>query len=99
MEVVHWERTFRMVGIRLTSEGRERVKLADAGKCLGCECPYGSKEVPTRGLCTACYQAARRAIRAGKVEENALVKSGQMLELGKQGRPLSNPLAKKLAER
>jgi hypothetical protein len=74
------------------------VKLADEGKCLGCEQPLG-KEVPTRGLCSGCYQAARRAIRDKKVEENSLVKSGQLLELGRRGRPLSNPLAKKLAER
>jgi hypothetical protein len=82
----------------LTAEGRERVKLADAGKCLGCEKALGD-ETPTRGLCTGCYQAARRAIRAEKVSEGQLIKAGQLLQLGTKGRPLSNPLAKKLAER
>jgi hypothetical protein len=97
MEVLHWERTFSMVGIKLTAEGRERVKLADAGKCLSCERPV--EGTATRGLCTGCYQAARRAIRAEKASENQLVKSGLMLQLAPQGRPLSNPLAKRLAEK
>lgn len=98
MEVLHWERTFSMVGIKLTAEGRERVKLADAGKCLSCEKPLG-KEIPTRGLCTGCYQAARRAIRAERSLETQLIKSGLMLNLAPKGRPLSNPLAKRLAEK
>lgn len=97
MEVFHRERVISLVAIKLNAAGAQRVKLAKDGKCLGCECDVAEKTV-TRGLCDACYQAARRAIAKGKATNISLVRNGLMLECAPvKGRPLSNPLAK-LAE-
>lgn len=102
MEVIHRERTVNLVAIRLTNEGKRRLKLADDGKCLSCagkiEIKDGEKE-GARGLCGACYQAARRAVKAGQTTETAMIRDGLMLECASAGRPLSNPLAKQLAEK
>jgi hypothetical protein len=96
MEVLHQERTFSMVAIRLTNEGQQRAKLAEQGKCLGCEQPAESS---IRGLCNACYQAMRRAIAKKQTSEQQLIKTGRLLQRAPKGRPLSNPLAKQLAEK
>jgi hypothetical protein len=97
MEVLHRERTVNVVSIKVTAEGKQRLKLADADKCLGCEKSLARDG--TRGLCGACYQAARRAITKGQTTEAAMIRAGQMLESAPPGRPASNPLAKELAEK
>lgn len=72
-------------------------ELVTAGKCLSCE----ASEVPmTRGLCSACYQATRRAIRQGKKSEEKFIAEGKYLSLDEVvlGRPATNPVTKRLKE-
>ena len=51
--------------------------------CLAC--PAGQKKFAwCRGLCTACYQEARKRITAGKTNWAKLVLAGKALPTGKE---------------
>jgi hypothetical protein len=54
--------------------------------CLACD-----KDARIRGLCVACYSAARRAVRIGRVTEEELVAGGLMLASDRTGRPTGRP--------
>lgn len=76
--------------LKMNPKDSKRVEDASQAKtCLVC-----AKASMTRGLCNACYQASRRAIRAGTVTESELVLSGRMLSLDESpiGRPPTNPV-------
>jgi protein-arginine kinase activator protein McsA len=98
-EVVLRESHEIMTAVKLTTEGKERVeKLTAEGKCLGCERTFDPDEVVRCGQCSACYQAARNAIRRRKTDKKTLIRDGKMLPPGKGGRPAANPFSKQLAE-
>ena len=73
-------------------------ELVADGKCLSCEVVATPL---TRGLCSACYQATRRAIRQGKKSESSFIEEGKYLSLDDVvlGRPATNPVTKRLKER
>lgn len=101
MQVLYAETSVRMVQVNLKREVQERVnKLVSANRCLtpGCERDLSEEGAdPTRGLCSRCYQAARRLIRRGIKSDQDFVKEGLLLGRGDLGRPLSNPMSKHIA--
>ena len=98
-EVVLRESQEIMTAVKLSAEGKERVeKLTADGRCLGCERKLESNEVVRCGQCSACYQAARNAIRRRKTDKKTLIRDGKMLPPGKGGRPAANPFSRQLSE-
>lgn len=84
--------------IEMDRKTSKRVSaLTSDGKCLSCEV---DAEHLTRGLCSACYQATRRAIRTNKKSEAEFVAEGKYLSLDDVvfGRPPKNPVTKRLRE-
>lgn len=84
--------------IEMDRKTSKRVaQLLGDGKCLSCEAPA---EHMTRGLCSPCYQATRRAIRSKKKTEAAFIEEGKYLSLDDVvfGRPATNPVTKRLKE-
>lgn len=51
-----------------------------------------------RGVCKACYFAAKRRINAGEVTDEELVRRKLMLKANRTGRPTKNALAKILSK-
>lgn len=72
--------------IQVSKKGMARTKNAQKKEiCLGCSGELGER--PIRGLCSACYQAARRLIRLGETDEKQLIKHGHLLPAKTSGRP------------
>ncbi len=87
-----------IVKVRVTDAAlKRRQQLSDAGKCVGCEREIGENEICRRGLCNACYQAARRAINSKKMSEQQLVRDGKMMPPDVGGRPTDNKFTRELA--
>jgi hypothetical protein len=60
-------------------------------KCLACKAkPY------SRGLCQACYTAARRLIEQGRRTETELIDSGAILPRQRQGCKLGSAFLKRM---
>lgn len=77
--------------IKMSRNATKRVEIAKRKNlCLGCSCK-GRRLI--RGLCNGCYQAVRRAIRAGETTEEELAKQGRILE-SRSGRRPSNAITK-----
>lgn len=75
---------------------RRPNKAAKRAECLVRDC-----KAPTyaRGLCTACYQAASKAVREGTVTDEELVGVGLMLRDARGARSSFNTdLAKRLSK-
>lgn len=51
-----------------------------------------------RGVCTACYFAAKRRINKGEITDAELVKRKLLLKSNRTGRPTKNPLSKILSK-
>jgi len=89
-----------IVKVRVTDAAlKRRQQLTDAGKCVGCEREIGDGDTSRRGLCNACYQAARRAINGKKISEQQLVRDGKMMPPDIGGRPTENKFTRELAGR
>lgn len=63
--------------------------------CLSCK----KKKAKTRGLCPACYQASRRAIREGETTEAELKEMGLLLDRDAAGRKPRNEFLKRIREK
>ena len=87
-----------VVVIRIRKEARERRdKLLAEDRCLGCEEPNADRQIRV-GLCPACYQMALKAIRAGKITRNDLIREGRMLPRRPGGRKPDNPFRRELSQ-
>ena len=88
-----------IVTVRIPDSAMQRrQRLQAAGCCTGCERKLAANASTRRGLCSACYQAAVRAIAAKKVSANQLMREGKMLPASKGGRPSNNQFTKSLSE-
>lgn len=88
-----------VVKVRVTDSAlKRRQQLSGEGKCIGCEEKITPPDVRRRGLCNACYQAARTAIRDKRITETQLVRDGKMLPPEKGGRPTTNKFTRELSE-
>jgi hypothetical protein len=97
MEVWFEERIVKRVQVKLTPDGeKRRAKMLAECRCLGCGEVFAKGEESKRGLHLRCYEAFRRAVRAGRATDREMVREGKMLSPN-PGRPLSNPLARDLA--
>jgi hypothetical protein len=85
--------------VRMTQEGRERRdRLTAEGKCLACERKLGDDEDRKVGQCLTCYQATRRAERAGIKKRRDLIRDGLALPNDQPGPKPSNPYTQHLSE-
>ena len=91
--------TERIVAVRLTKDGRERrERLENKKKCFGCEIEFTANMAVRRMLCPACYEAALRAVRAGKITWLDLIKQGKAGEKQKPGRKPTNTFSQEMSE-
>lgn len=81
-----------------TNAAKRRDELIAAGCCIACERKLTDKEFVRRGQCGTCYQATRRNIKAHRVTEAELIRSGELLVSGVGGRPPVNKYTRKLAK-
>lgn len=99
MEVWILERTVKKSPVKIPPEiERQNDRLKADGICLGCGDKIPPKVKDKRGLHPKCYEAYRRAVSRGETTEKEMLRSGKILPAS-PGRPLSNPLAKELAEK
>lgn len=83
---------------RMNKQIAERVaKHQEQGICLRCDGPINGS-TPSRGCCSGCYQATRRAIRRGLLVDSELVKEGKLLPRDEAGRKPTNPVTKELRD-
>ncbi len=76
--------------VTVNNSGVNRIrKAAKEGLCLGC---MNLNDQLIRGLCSPCYQATRRLINSGELDEGSLVRDGRILAKSKGGRPATNPV-------
>jgi hypothetical protein len=88
-----------VVKVRVTDAAIKRQQqLLTEGRCIGCEEKIAAPDVRRRGLCNACYQAARTAVRDKRISETQLVREGKMLPPSKGGRPATNKFTRELSE-
>lgn len=60
-------------------------------KCIACNAkPY------SRGLCQACYTAARRVIETGERTEDQLIDAGMILARQRKGQKLGSAFRKRM---
>lgn len=90
----------RMAAIRLTEQGQQRRdRLLAENRCLGCEKQFEEGEGKSLGLCQTCYNGTIYRINKKKVTRRELIRTGELLEKGRRGRPPMNAHTKSLAER
>lgn len=95
--IVYQERT--AVTVKLPKEIQDQVSArVEAGVCVGCGEPFSEGEQVRRGVCVGCYEALRRAVAAGKIDDQGAVRQGLILPPKRPGRQPTNPLAKHFAE-
>lgn len=59
-----------------------------------CIVPGCKNKRKSRGVCIACYFAARRQMKAGSITEEQLIKRRLLLKANRTGRPASSRMAK-----
>lgn len=75
-----------------------RDQLLQEGKCIACEQPLDNNEHVRVGQCTTCYQATRKAERAGTVTRRKLIAAGKALPNSAPGRKPVNKYTQQLSE-
>ncbi len=72
--------------LQSSEELQEKTELKEGSGelCLECKKPLGDKH--SRGLCNACYHAARRQIRQKSVTEDELMNAGRLGQRDTPGR-------------
>jgi len=77
---------------------KKRDGLLAAKCCIACERELIEGEIIRRGQCPTCYQATRRNIKAKRVSETELIRSGELLVSAPGGRPPANKYTQRLAK-
>ena len=88
---------FEVVKVNVSDAVLAKVEsLLAQSKCLGCKevIPVGGRR--TKGLCGACYEAARQRIKRNASARTKMVKAGEMLGGDGRGRPCKNEFTKKM---
>lgn len=68
------------VTVALSPAGKQRkARLTACNCCLGCEKEHPPKSQVRRGLCTACYQAVKKAIDRRRFTQTELIREGKLL--------------------
>ena len=86
-----------MVKVNVSDAVAAKVNaLLAQSKCLGCKEVIPPSGRRTKGLCGACYEAARQRIKKSAGAKAKMVKAGEMLGSDQRGRPCKNAFTKKM---